>query len=349
MIDTSSANIEILSAHHTGNKTNDEDLTVSKSPIDIEDVVLREMLLKYFLSSFKSPEMFSLTFTNSDFKLNPLYNFASRIFDAKDEFHFNSVNIAKHLYETSLHPNIKAGDFYVVYFSQVKFEGQFCDAIGLFKSENKQPFLKLTPKKDGFSLNYEDGISIEKLDKGCLILDANRDEGYRVCIVDRGNRAAENNYWRDGFLMLKPCEDEYHQTNNFLTITKKFVTGQLPEEMNIEKADQINLLNKSVDYFKKNERFEQAGFEEEVLGHPDVIKSFRKFENQYSKEHNIELPDDFEISTPALKKQARVFKSVLKLDKNFHIYIHGDRDLIEKGVDPDTGKKFYKIYFDKED
>ena len=49
-----------------------------------------------------------------------------------------------------------------------------------------------------------------------------------------------------------------------------------------------------------------------------------------------------------MKRQARVFKSVLKLDKNFHIYIHGDRDRIERGVDERTGRKFYKIYYDEE-
>jgi hypothetical protein len=49
----------------------------------------------------------------------------------------------------------------------------------------------------------------------------------------------------------------------------------------------------------------------------------------------------------AVKKQERIFKSVLKLDKNFHIYIHGDRELIEQGMDAD-GRKFYKIYFEEE-
>lgn len=29
------------------------------------------------------------------------------------------------------------------------------------------------------------------------------------------------------------------------------------------------------------------------------------------------------------KKQNRSFKSIIRLDKNFHIYIHGDRKLIE--------------------
>ena len=48
-----------------------------------------------------------------------------------------------------------------------------------------------------------------------------------------------------------------------------------------------------------------------------------------------------------MKKQSRAFKSVLKLDKNFHIYIHGDRELIEQGGDKD-GRKFYKIYYEDE-
>ena len=48
-----------------------------------------------------------------------------------------------------------------------------------------------------------------------------------------------------------------------------------------------------------------------------------------------------------MKRQARVFKSVLKLDKNFHIYIHGDRNKIEQGVD-EKGRKFYKIYYEQE-
>jgi hypothetical protein len=59
------------------------------------------------------------------------------------------------------------------------------------------------------------------------------------------------------------------------------------------------------------------------------------------------MNESFDISPQAVKKQARIFKSVLKLDKNFHIYIHGDRELIEQGVEKD-GRKFYKIYFTEE-
>jgi len=62
----------------------------------------------------------------------------------------------------------------------------------------------------------------------------------------------------------------------------------------------------------------------------------------------LNFDDEFSISTNAVKKQSRVFKSVLKLDKNFHVYIHGNKDLIEKGFDSGMGMHYYKIYFEEE-
>jgi hypothetical protein len=79
---------------------------------------------------------------------------------------------------------------------------------------------------------------------------------------------------------------------------------------------------------------------------PEVIKSFNRYKSTYQQEHEIDLADDFTISGSAVKKQARTFKSVIKLDKNFHIYIHGNRNLIEQGTDENG--KFYKIYYYKE-
>ena len=79
-----------------------------------------------------------------------------------------------------------------------------------------------------------------------------------------------------------------------------------------------------------------------------MIDSFNKFKDGYIREKELDIATEFAISPNAVKKQARVFKSVLKLDRNFHIYIHGDKSLIEQGYDERTGKKYYKIYFDEE-
>ena len=61
----------------------------------------------------------------------------------------------------------------------------------------------------------------------------------------------------------------------------------------------------------------------------------------------VSIAEEFPINQAAVKKNQRYFKSVIKLDKNFHIYIHGDRELIEQGIDKD-GRKFYKIYYEEE-
>jgi len=207
--------------------------------------------------------------------------------------------------------------------------------------------LKLDHQDAQFELQYEDGIHVDKLDKGCLIFNTDREIGFKVCIIDKSNKSIEAQYWRDDFLNLKPSNDDFHYTRHFMDITKNFVTKQLSEEFEVSKADQIDLLNRSVDYFKSNEKFDKQEFESTVLQDEGVINSFRSYDQNYRTEKELDFSDDFNISPQAVKKQSRVFKSVLKLDKNFHIYIHGNRELIQQGTEAD-GRKFYKIYFDEE-
>ncbi len=347
MIDHTNSTLEKVSVHFVGNKTNEQELTLSKNLLDIGTEKVNQLLSVFFLTPFSSPEFNSFTFTNEDFTLNPLFIYASQVFDDSKTFQKNSIHIAKHLYELSIHPQIKPGDLFVAYFSNIRFKEKSVNAIGIFKLENKQSFLKLNTIQDDFLIDYEDGINIEKLDKGCLILNVDKDSGYKVCIVDKSNKNTEAHYWKETFLQLKPCKDEYHQTKEFLNIAKIFVTKQLTEDFEVSKAEQIDLLNRSVDYFKTHDTFDKKDFEEEVFCNKEIIKSFQNFDETYRENHAIEVNDSFEISSQAVKKQARIFKSVLKLDKNFHIYIHGNKELIEQGMESD-GRKYYKIYFEHE-
>ncbi len=347
MIDNTKSTIDKVSVHYVGNKTNGGELRLSKSLLDTSDMAVRELLIKYFLTPFSDPEFHSFTFTNEDFTLNPLFNFASQIFSENDSFHKNSVNIVRHLYELSVHPQIKSGDLFVAHISDLDVDGKLINAIGVFKSENRQAFLKLDNNGDDFSIRHDDGININKLDKGCLIFDIDKDSGFKVCIIDNSNISSEAQFWKNIFLQIQPCNDDYHQTKEFMIITKNFVTKQLTEEFEVSRTDQIDLLNRSVDYFKTHDNYNKEEFENEIFNNSDVIDSFRDFDQKFREENNIEINEEFEISNQAVKRQARIFKSVLKLDKNFHIYIHGNRELIEKGVD-DKGRKFYKIFYDQE-
>ena len=110
--------------------------------------------------------------------------------------------------------------------------------------------------------------------------------------------------------------------------------------------DQADLLNRTLQFFKENQHFDQDSFNTEVLHHKELINGFEKYKKQYEGESKLILEDNFPISPAAVKKQNRIFKSIIKLDKNFHIYIHGDRNRIEHGED-EKGR-YYKLYFNTE-
>ena len=337
--------LQKISLHEVGNKLNNEGIRFSKKNLHLDESIY-EILKSYFLSSFKNEEYYNL-YHESDLNLNEVYTYITEIFNDPDNLHEQSVHLAKHLYEQSVHPKIKSGEFYTVYFKDCMIDGETIDAIGLFKSENKETFLKVYQAGDGFAMESENGINIHKLDKGCLILNKEKEQGYIVAVVDNTNKGLEAQYWLDNFLHVLQRKDEYFNTQNILSICKNFVTKQMPQQFEVSKADQADFLNKSVKFFKENENFDLEDFTNEVIGQKEVIESFKKYKSEFQEERDIEISDSFMISDTAVKKQARVFKSIIKLDKNFHIYVHGNRNLIEQGVD-EKGRKFYKIYYQEE-
>ena len=338
-----------FSVHKAGNKLLDESLSLSENPLKIEDEILDGLLMNYFLKPFeKTIEIFRFSHATEDLNLNEVYHFAEIIFNDKTKFHKSSQEIAKHLYDVSNHPKIKSGELYVCYFTNLQVEGELLDAIGIFKSESKEPYLKVIQHVKEFEINYEqEAINIKKLDKGCLIFNVEKEEGYRVAIVDQTN-STEAAYWIDDFLKLKIRNDNYTQTNAVLKVYRDFVTHKIDEEFEISKTDKIDLLNKSIKYFKEKEHFDFDEFSNEVLANEQGIESFKKFKRNYEDEYDTAIGDSFLISGSAVKKQARAFKSVLKLDKNFHIYIHGNKELIEKGYDEQMKMSYYKVFFREE-
>ena len=348
MISYFDASIEQLSVHKVGNKLADETLVLSDAPLALTDETLNRLLMQYFVQPFeKTNELYTLHHISGDLALNEIFHFASAIFDNPESFHHNSRQIAKQLYEVNNHPKIKSGELCICYFRQLQLDGIQAAAVGIFKSESKEPFLKLLQEGTAFSLNYEEqAINIKKLDKGCIIFNIEKEAGYTVAVTDQTNRA-EALYWTDTFLQLKVRNDNYAQTHNVLSAYKQFVTQKMDENFEISKADKIDLLNRSIRYFKENEQFDLDNFSSQVIDNPKGIALFKTYTQAYAQEMDAPIDDSFAISNNAVKKQARVFKSVLKLDKNFHIYIHGNRELIEQGIEPD-GRKYYKIYFKEE-
>ena len=348
MLQLANVDLRKLIIHRVGNKSMEMGYKLSDQAIDMPaHPDLATILNGYFLSSFANVPLNHFTHASS-LDMNEVYTLAAKIFDSPSSFTKTSKEIAKILYEYSTHPKIKDGEVYIALFKNCVYNDKQVDGIGIFKSENKDTFLRLQFDGADYVVGYEEGVNINKLDKGCLILNTEKANGYVVGIIDNQSKSTEAQYWKDEFLKLKPADDDYHATRNYLDVCKNFVTTQLEQEYEVNTTDKIDFLNKTVAYFKDNDAFEEDHFLEEVFADNDVIKSFKSYKDEYATSNEVNFCESFDISNAAVKKQARVFKSILKLDKNFHIYIHGNKELIEKGYDAKVGKHYYKIYFDEE-
>ena len=342
----SNANLVKLSLHFVGNPSTDDRFIPGTEMDELADE-LKEKLLPYYLHKFSTiPERYKFHHASA-LKFNEVYSFASSIFEDPSQFDELSREIAGHLFEKSVHPNIKAGELHIVYFTDCGYNNKMTEAIGIFKTENKAGFLEVTQSKTSLGMKYKEGIDVNKIEKGCLIFNTAQRTGFEVLVIDKQSTREEAKYWVDEFLGLLQISNEFSQTNEILSLAKNYITNQLSEDFEASRTDKIDLLNRSIDYFKTHETFEKAEFEKEVFHHPEMIRSFRQFDSQYRQEKEVDIEDSFSISEQAVKKQSRIFKSVLKLDKNFHIYIHGNKDMIERGVDP-NGRKYYKIYYENE-
>ena len=350
MITYIEAALQKISIHQAGNKMLDEKYRLSDQSLNITDEVLNKILMQYFLTPFeKINERYRFIHSSGDLELNEVFHFAKKIFDKPNDFHEQSQQLVKHLYNVSDHPKIKSGELYVVYFSNLQIDGEIHDAIGIFKSETKETYLKVYPEATHFEMQYEqEAINIKKLDKGCLIFNTEKENGYRVAMLDQTNKGTEAVYWIDNFLQLAIINNDFNQTNTTLSIYKNFVSEKIDEIFDVTKADKIDMLNRSMHYFKENDNFQLDEFATEVIGDPKGIESFKLYKSNYENEYEMEIGDSFSISDAAVKKQARFFRSVLKLDKNFHIYIHGNNEMIEKGFDAAKNMNYYKVYFKEE-
>ncbi len=348
MIDFSQASIENMVVHQIGARAEAEPMRFSKNTMRLQDEeMVTDVLLQYFFKPFKEDSYYNF-FHSEDIEKNLVYVNINNLFNGEGDFYQSSIQIAEWLYENSNHPKIRGGEFYMALFNNVVVDGELVNAIGIFKSENKETFLKVYLKEQNFELGTQEGINIKKLDKGCLIFNTEQEEGYKICSVDNINKGNEARFWLDDFLGLQPREDNYYFTRNYMEMCRGFVDDVYNKENDVARADQIDMLNRSMEFFNKKDNFNEANFEHEVMEQPDIIDAFKDYKENYRQENSIPLKEEFDISKSAVKGQKSTFKSILKLDKNFHVYIHGRRDYVERGYDQHKGLNYYTLYYEVE-
>jgi len=337
--------IDNLVIHKVGNPSQNENLFLSNKTISLTEE-LNLLMSTYFSSAFQQTELYQF-YNNVDLKFNVVYEISQLIFNNPNDFLNQSTAIAQHLFDNSNHPKIKGGELYIATFNDCMIDGVSCNALGIFKSENKDTFLKIFPDNDHLNVASDSGINIQKLDKGCIIFNVNGDTGYKVAVVDKTNKGSETVFWFEDFLRVKQIQNNYFQTEKAIEMCNSFVKNILPENFNVNKADQADLLKRSSDYLKGIDVFNFDELASSISDQEDVKESFIAYKATFESNVGYELEDNFEISETALKKKQKYLKSVIKLDKNFTIYIHGNTSLIEQN-NAESGRKYYKFYFDNE-
>ena len=349
MINLFNTHIDNLSIHRVGNKSRNEAIFISEQPYGLNDEIM-PLLKEFFFKPFRSGEENYYQFAHDvDIEYNEMYNLATEIFNNPSNVHEVSKKITRHLFEQSNHPHIKNGEVYVAYLTNVSIDNKQVDAIGVFKSEIKTDFLQFEEKETNLEMILQQGINLQKLDKGCLIFNYKKEEGYKILTVDSNRYDAR--YWLEHFLSVDAFQDENFMTKKYLKFCQDFAKDVvLPAE---DKKEEVLFMNRAVNHFAKNDNFEETNFLNEVIDNPDLISEFKNYKVDKGEKYSIEDLTTFPIANAAVTDARRKMKNVIELDTNIQIKLdfvnpESAEKFVEKGWDEEKQMYYYLVYFNKE-
>lgn len=349
MINLYNTQITSLSIHKVGNKSRNEQLLLSREPYKLDDE-LTSLLKEYFFKPFRDKEENYYHFTHeADLEFHELFQIVNSVFDNPESIHEAGKKIANHLYEQSQHPHIKSGELYVAMLENLQIDNQKVSGIGIFKSEIKQDFLLFEEKETHLDLILQQGINLNKLDKGCLIFNTEKEQGYKILSID-SNRY-DTRYWLESFLGVDVLADENFYTKKYLKFCQDFARDVvLPAE---DKQQEVMFMNRSVNYFAKNDAFEETNFMNEVIDNPDLMPEFRHYKQEMAPKYKIEDVSSFPIANTAVTAARKKIKNLINLDTNIQIKLdfinpESAERFIEKGWDEEKQMYYYLVYFNKE-
>jgi 37-kD nucleoid-associated bacterial protein len=349
MINLFNTHIESLSIHRVGNKSRNEAIFLSENPYGLNDEIM-PLLKEYFFKAFRDKEENYFQFAHDvDLEYNEMFKFATEIFENPSKTHEISKNITKHLFEQSNHPHIKNGEVYVTHLTNISIDNNVVDAIGVFKSEIQTDFLQFEEKGTTLEMILQQGINLNKLDKGCLIFNYKKEEGYKILTVDSNRYDAR--YWLEHFLSVDAFQDENFMTKKYLKFCQDFAKEVvLPAE---DKKQEVMFMNRAVNHFAKNDVFEESNFLNEVIDNPDLISEFKSYKVDKGEKYSIEDLTTFPIANAAVSDARRSIKNVINLDTHIQIKLdfinpESAEKYVEKGWDEEKQMYYYLVYFNKE-
>ena len=320
-----------------GNKTRGEGLSSASSLADVSDS--SDFLTKQIEKSFTMDDLKCFCYIES-VELNPVYQFASKIFNDNETFLKQSVNIATYLYDQSVHPNIRSGELYVLLL-ECEYKKTAVDAMAILKSEKKDPFLATDNDGREISVRTIYGTGMKGLDKGCLILNVDRENGYVVGTVDNTNNGSDAQYWTDSFLHVTDCEDDYHQTVKLMDMCKGFVKQQ-DDISDIERAIAAK---RTADVFAAGETIQVDALADLICQDDKQKQEFAAYRKAFEKQNGGFAEEVNVVKKAAIRKPVTKM-TTLKLGADFEVKVLNPKARIEGGFDKKSGKKYYTLYYE---
>lgn len=319
-----------------GNKTRGDGFSSAIVLADVTDS--SEFLSKLIEKSFTMDDLKCFTYIDS-VELNPVYKFVSRIFDDHEDFLKQSVNIATFLYDQSLHPNIRSGELYVLLID-CEYKKSIVEAVAILKSEKKDPFL--TTDNDGREISVRTvyGTGLKGLDKGCLVLNMERENGYIVGTIDNINNGSDAQYWTDSFLHVTARDDDYHQTVKLMDMCTGFVQ-QLKEHSEV---DSVIAAKKTAELMKTSETVQVDDLADLLCQNAEQKQAFDTYRQSFEEEHGS-FADEINVVSKVASRKPVSRMNILKLGNDFEVKVLNPDADIESGVDDLSGKRFYTLYY----
>lgn len=330
-------NIKMATIQLVGNKTRGEGLSAASVLADVSES--REFLTKLIEKSFTMDDLKCFSYIES-VELNPVYQFASKIFDDDEAFLKQSVNIATYLYDQSVHPNIRSGELYVL-LMECEYKKQAVEVLAILKSEKKDPFLATDNDGKEISVRTIYGTGLKGLDKGCLILNIDREKGYVLGTVDNTNNGTDAQYWTDCFLHVTNCNDDYHQTVKLIGMCNGFVKQQ----EDYSDAERAIVAKKTADVFASGESIRMDALADMICQSEKQKEEFVAYRKAFEKQ-NGSFGDEVSVVKKAALRRPVSKMSMLKLGADFEVKVLNPEAKIEGGVDKKSGKKYYTLYYE---
>lgn len=336
MFYTEYVNIAKVITHEVGNK-------VAATGCSMSDVLTgtgelqRMYLLNICIEPFEDEGTLQF-FHPSSLGCNLVYESVRQIFDNPDRFINISQNLARHLYDVTVGINDKGGLLVVVYFNNFIIDGDTVDAVGIFKCEKKGMVLSGIPNNNDNGIDFDLVKGISSYDKGCLVFNKERDNGFVVYAFEATGKPRPRELWFSDFLSVEKRADSYNCTESMMLFASKFIKQAIPSRFEASTKDIAEILERAKLFFKEEGFFYTDQFFHDVLKQEDIIDLWK--ETVKAQDDPLLNLEEFGLSVQAVKRYQRKFDSDIVLDGKTKI--NRDND-IESGED-DRGK-YIKIYY----